>query len=58
MANTPAHFKPPVAHDEFISGLTDKPEDRIEVGILLLVLDRQALQGQSIWRNSWRMNRN
>jgi len=30
MSNTPAQFKPPVGQDEFISGITDKPEDQVE----------------------------
>lgn len=36
MSNTPAQFKPPVGQDEFISGITDKPEDQVEVGILFV----------------------
>ena len=41
MANIPADFKPPVAPDEFVTGITDKPEDQIQVGINGIFLDFQ-----------------
>ena len=45
MANIPADFKPPVAPDEFVTGITDKPEDRIEVGILFVGAGPASLAG-------------
>ncbi|GBD38934.1 Electron transfer flavoprotein-ubiquinone oxidoreductase [bacterium HR37] len=45
MKNIPAHFKPPVSEGEFITGITDSPEDRIEVGILFVGAGPASLAG-------------
>src|SRR3989304_2745226 len=45
MANIPADFKPPVAPDEFVTGITDKPEDQIQVGILFVGAGPASLAG-------------
>jgi electron-transferring-flavoprotein dehydrogenase len=45
MSNIPAHYKPPVAEDEFITGFTDRPEERIEVGILFVGAGPASLAG-------------
>jgi electron-transferring-flavoprotein dehydrogenase len=45
MANIPAQFKPPVTPGEFISGLTDRPEERIDVGVLFVGAGPASLSG-------------
>ncbi|MBI4228220.1 MAG: 4Fe-4S dicluster domain-containing protein [Deltaproteobacteria bacterium] len=45
MSNIPGQFKPPVGKDEFISGITDKPEDQVEVGILFVGAGPASLAG-------------
>jgi electron-transferring-flavoprotein dehydrogenase len=47
MAKTsiPGDYKPFVAHDEFITDFTDKPEDRIDVGILFVGAGPASLAG-------------
>ncbi|MGB7290617.1 MAG: electron-transfer flavoprotein:ubiquinone oxidoreductase [Thermodesulfobacteriota bacterium] len=45
MSSIPAQFKPPVERDEFISGITDKPEDQVEVGILFVGAGPASLAG-------------
>lgn len=45
MSKNPAQFKPPEGKDEFITGITDKPEDRVEVGILFVGAGPASLAG-------------
>jgi electron-transferring-flavoprotein dehydrogenase len=45
MSSIPAQFKPPVERDEFITGITDKPEDQVEVGILFVGAGPASLAG-------------
>ena len=45
MSSIPAQFKPPVEKNEFISGITHKPEDRVEVGILFVGAGPASLAG-------------
>lgn len=45
MSSRPAQFKPPVEKNEFISGITDKPEDQVEVGILFVGAGPASLAG-------------
>ncbi|HEX9664931.1 MAG TPA: electron-transfer flavoprotein:ubiquinone oxidoreductase [Thermodesulfobacteriota bacterium] len=45
MSSIPAQFKPPVEKNEFISGITHKPEDLVEVGILFVGAGPASLAG-------------
>ncbi len=45
MSNKPADYKPPVETDEFITTITDKPEDLIEVGVLFVGAGPASLAG-------------
>lgn len=45
MSNKPADYKPPVETDEFITTVTDKPEDLIEVGVLFVGAGPASLAG-------------
>ncbi len=45
MSNKPADYKPPVQADEFITQITDKPEDLIQVGVLFVGAGPASLAG-------------
>lgn len=45
MSNRPSDYKPPVVDSEFITTITDKPEDLIEVGILFVGAGPASLAG-------------
>jgi electron-transferring-flavoprotein dehydrogenase len=45
MSSIPAQFKPPVEKNEFISGISHKPEDLVEVGILFVGAGPASLAG-------------
>lgn len=45
MSNKPADYNPPVHQDEFITTITDKPEDLIEVGVLFIGAGPASLSG-------------
>lgn len=45
MSNKPADYNPPVHQDEFITTITDKPEDLIEVGVLFIGAGPASLAG-------------
>lgn len=45
MSKKPADYKPPVENNEFITTITDKPEDLIEVGVLFVGAGPASLAG-------------
>lgn len=45
MSNRPSDYNPPVQENEFITTITDKPEDLIEVGILFVGAGPASLAG-------------
>jgi len=45
MSNRPSDYNPPVVDSEFITTITDKPEDLIEVGILFVGAGPASLAG-------------
>jgi electron-transferring-flavoprotein dehydrogenase len=45
MANIPADFKPQISPNDYVTGITDKPEDQIQVGILFVGAGPASLAG-------------
>ena len=45
MSNRPSDYNPPVQDNEFITNITDKPEDLIEVGVLFVGAGPASLAG-------------
>ncbi len=45
MSNRPSDYNPPVQENEFITTITDKPEDLIEVGVLFVGAGPASLAG-------------
>jgi len=45
MSNIPAHFKPNIEQNRFISGITSKADERVEVGVLFIGAGPASLAG-------------
>lgn len=44
-SNVPAHFRPHIAPDKFVSGITSSPDERVEVGVLFVGAGPASLAG-------------
>ncbi len=45
MDNVPAHFRPDLSQESFVTGFTDPPDERIEVGVLFVGAGPAGLAG-------------